>query len=214
MEYSLAIVDDHLLIAEALGEIIDGFDKYKLLFTAANGKVLIEKFKQNKNIPDIILLDIAMPEMDGFETAKWLTTKHPEVLILALSMQEDEQTLIKMIRCGAKGYLLKNVHRTELEKALDALVAKGFYYPDWATNKILHNLTNNSNDNSLPKLNAREIEFLKYATTELTYKEIGEKMFCSPRTVESYRDSLFEKLNLKTRIGLVVYAIKNGIIKL
>ena len=84
-------------------------------------------------------------------------------------------------------------------------------YPDWATNKILHNL-HDDKETSI-KLSDREIEFLNYAATELTYKEIAEKMFCSPRTVESYRDALFEKLNLKTRVGLVVYGIKNGIIK-
>ena len=213
MEHTIAIVDDHVLIAEALAEIIESFSQYKVLYTASNGKMLIERFKQTKNIPDIVLLDINMPEMDGFETAKWIVEKHPEVLILTLSMQEDEHTLIKMIKIGAKGYLLKNVHRTELEKALDAIVSKGFYYPDWATSKILHNIQGENNDPVI-KLSEREIEFLNYAATELTYKEIGEKMFCSPRTVESYRDALFEKLDLKTRIGLVVYAVKKGIIKI
>ena len=213
MEYSIAIADDHTLIADALAEIIESFAKYKVLYTASNGKMLMDKFKVAKNIPDIVLLDINMPEMDGFETAQWLVEKHPAVLILALSMHEDEQTLIKMIKCGARGYLLKNVHRTELEKALEALVSKGFYYPDWATSKILHNIQDENSPASTGKLSDREIEFLNYAATELTYKEIGEKMFCSPRTVESYRDALFEKLNLKTRVGLVVYAIKNDIIK-
>jgi len=213
LEHTIAIVDDHVLIAEALAEIIESFSQYKVLYTASNGKMLIERFKQTKNIPDIVLLDINMPEMDGFETAKWIVEKHPEVLILTLSMQEDEHTLIKMIKIGAKGYLLKNVHRTELEKALDAIVSKGFYYPDWATSKILHNIQGENNDPVI-KLSEREIEFLNYAATELTYKEIGEKMFCSPRTVESYRDALFEKLDLKTRIGLVVYAVKKGIIKI
>src|SRR5215471_10605980 len=165
MEYSIAIVDDHVLIADALAEIIQSFAKYKVLYTVSNGKMLIEKFKIARNIPDIVLLDINMPEMDGFETAKWLVEKNPEVLILALSMHEDEQTLIKMIKCGARGYLLKNVHRTELEKALDALVSRGFYYPDWATNKILHNIQD-ENAAATVKLSDREIEFLNYAATE------------------------------------------------
>ncbi len=215
MQHSVVIADDHILIAKALSGIIEDFNNYKVLYEVENGKALIEKFKQTKNIPDIVLLDINMPIMDGFETAIWLKQHHPEILILALSMQDDEKVLIKMIKNGASGYLLKNVHPAELEKALDTLISKGFYYPDWATNKILHEIQSDKLDkvNDKLKLNEREIEFLQYAATELTYKEIAEKMFCSPRTVESYRDALFEKLNFKTRVGLVVYAIKQGIIK-
>jgi DNA-binding NarL/FixJ family response regulator len=214
MQYSIVIADDHLLIAKALTSIIDSFSQYEVLYEVEHGQALIEKFKQRKNIPDIVLLDINMPIMDGFETAKWLKQNYPEILILALSMQDDEQVLIKMIKNGANGYLLKNVHPAELEKALDTLVTKGFYYPDWATNKMLHNIAVAEPDKKSGVISARETEFLQYAATELTYKEISEKMFCSPRTVESYRDSLFEKLNLKTRVGLVVYAMKNKIIKL
>jgi len=214
MEYSLVIVDDHLLIAKALSTIVENFRNYKVLYECEHGKYLIEKMKQPGHIPDIVLLDITMPVMDGFETARWLRTHHPEIRVMALSMQNDDEALIKMIKAGANGYLHKNVHPAELEKALDSLVSRGFYYPDWATSKLLSNIAGNGSHNEYGiQLNAKEIEFLKYAATELTYKEIGKKMFCSPRTVEGYRDSLFEKLNLKTRVGLVVYAIKTGIIR-
>ncbi len=212
MKYTIAIVDDHILIAKALASIIDNFSQYEVLYEAEHGSALIEKFKLSKNIPDIVLLDISMPVMDGFETAQWLRVNHPSVLILALSMQDDEQSLIKMIKCGANGYLLKNVHPLELEKALDSLLSKGFYYPDWATSKVLLNVAGAEGKNEAGiKLNDREREFLQYACTELTYKEIAEKMFCSPRTVEAYRDGLFERIGLKTRVGLVVFAIKNSI---
>ncbi len=208
---SIAIIDDHILIAKALTGIIENFKQFNVLYECENGKALQEKFFVKKNIPDIVLLDISMPIMDGFATAAWLKETHPEVLIMALSMQDDEQSLIKMIKSGAKGYLLKNVHPTELEKALNALVKNGSYYPEWATSKVFMSLTN---DNIAAKNNiqitAREKEFLQYSITEMSYKEIAEKMFCSPRTVESYRDSLFEKLDLKTRVGLAVYAMKNG----
>ncbi|MBS1772867.1 MAG: response regulator transcription factor [Bacteroidetes bacterium] len=209
MSYTVALVDDHILIAKAIAGIIDNFAKYEVLYEVENGKALIEKFKLPKNIPDIVLLDIAMPVMDGFETAKWIKENHPEVLVLALSMQDDEQSLIKMIKSGAKGYLLKNVHPTELEKALDTLVAKGFYYPDWVTNKIFLSIADEQHSTDIV-MTDREKEFLQHCCSELTYKEIGEKMFCSNRTVEGYRDSLFEKLGLKTRVGLVMYAIKSG----
>lgn len=214
MNYTVAITDDHILIAKALTEVIEKFTHYEVLYEVENGRLLTEKFKQKKNIPDIVLLDVSMPVMDGFETAAWLKKNHPEVFILALSMQDDEHTLIRMIKNGAHGYLLKNIHPAELEKALDTLVATGHYFPDWATSKLLKNISN-GDEQLVPAIafSDREKELLQYACTEMSYKEIGEKMFCSPRTVESYRDSLFEKLNLKSRVGLAVFALKNGFCK-
>jgi DNA-binding NarL/FixJ family response regulator len=215
MQYSLVIVDDHLLIAKAIANIIAGFKKYRVLYEVENGTALQEKFKKKDNIPDMVLLDISMPFMDGYDTARWLTQHHPQVQIMALTMQNEDEALIKMIKCGAKGFLHKNIHPTELELALETLTSKGYFFPAWATGKLLNNIVNEDKvDNSPVPLSAKEIEFLQHAASELTYKEIGEKMFCSPRTVEGYRDILFEKLNLKTRMGLVVYAIKNKIIKL
>jgi DNA-binding NarL/FixJ family response regulator len=211
MKHSIAIVDDHILIAKALTGIIENFTDFEVLYECENGKALQERMAVKKNAPDIVLLDISMPVMDGFETAQWLRESHPGVLIMALSMQDDEQSLIKMIKSGAKGYLLKNVHPAELEKALLALVKNGFYYPDWATSKVFLSLGSASvSQVDAVKITEREKEFLGYSVTEMGYKEIAEKMFCSPRTVESYRDALFEKLGLKTRVGLAVYAMKNG----
>lgn len=216
MKYNIVIVDDHLLIAKAISAIVEGFRDFNVLYEAENGQVLTNRFKQQKNIPDIVLLDISMPVMDGFETASWLKEQHPEVLVMALSVQDDDESLIKMIRKGARGYLHKNVHPAELEKALYTLVEKGMYFPDWATSKVFIQIANAEGQDpaQVMNLNNREIEFLQYAATEMTYKEIAEKMFCSPRTVESYRDSLFEKFGLKTRMGLVLHALKKGIIKL
>jgi DNA-binding NarL/FixJ family response regulator len=211
MQHTIAIIDDHILIAKALTGIIENFKQFEVLYECENGKALQEKLKVKKNIPDIVLLDISMPVMDGFATAQWLKETHPEILIMALSMQDDEQSLIKMIKSGAKGYLLKNVHPAELEKALDGLVKNGAYYPDWATSKVFNSLGAETTKNTAAiNITEREKEFLQYTVTEMGYKEIAEKMFCSPRTVESYRDALFEKLGLKTRVGLAVYAMKNG----
>jgi DNA-binding NarL/FixJ family response regulator len=215
MSHSIVIIDDHLLIAKALSSIIEHFKHYEVLYECENGQVLTEKLKLKKNIPDIVLLDIVMPVMDGFETAQWLKENHPGVLVMALTMQSDDESLIKMIKCGAKGYLHKNVHPVELEKALGMLVQKGFYYPDWATSRVLNNIAAGVDVQHLDhNLTDREKEFMEYACTELTYKEIGEKMFCSARTVEGYRDALFEKLGMKTRVALALYAVKIGIHKL
>lgn len=215
MKYKVAITDDHLLIAKAIGSIVEGFKDFEVLYEVENGKALQDKFKMAKNIPDIVLLDISMPVMDGFATAAWLKEKHPEVLIMALSVQDDDESLIKMIKAGARGYLHKNVHPAELEKALQTLVSKGMYYPDWATSRVFIKMAQSDEQGNNPDavISEREKEFLQYACSELTYKEIGEKMFCSPRTVESYRDSLFEKLGVKTRVALALYAVKIGLHK-
>jgi DNA-binding NarL/FixJ family response regulator len=215
MTHSIAIIDDHLLIGKALSAIIEHFSRYKVLYECENGQALIERLNQKKNIPDIILLDIVMPVMDGFETALWLKENHPQILVMALTMQNDDESLIKMIQCGAKGYLHKNVHPVEFEKALDMLVQKGFYYPDWATSRVLSSIATAGDKQQADfTLTDREKEFMKYACSELTYKEIGEKMFCSVRTVEGYRDALFEKLAIKTRVALALYAVKTGLYKL
>jgi DNA-binding NarL/FixJ family response regulator len=215
MEHSIVIVDDHLLIAKAIANIIASNKKYTILYEVENGLMLQEKFKTKANIPDIVLLDISMPLMDGYETARWLTQHHPQVQVMALTMQNEDEALIKMIKCGAKGFLHKNIHPTELNLALDTLISVGYFFPSWATGKLLSNIANEEKVENMPvPLSAKEIEFLQHAASELTYKEIGEIMFCSPRTVEGYRDALFEKLHLKTRMGLVVFAIKNKIIKL
>jgi DNA-binding NarL/FixJ family response regulator len=213
MKYSIVIVDDHILIAKALQSIISYFDTFEVLYECANGKELQEKFEIEKNIPNIVLLDISMPIMDGFETAKWLNEKHPKVLIMALSMQDDDNSLIKMVKNGASGYLLKNTHPLELEKGLNSLIKNGNYFPEWAASKVFANLSSDSkNSKMVIHISEREKEFLQYSVTEMHYKEIAENMCCSPRTVEGYRDNLFDKLELKTRVGLAVYALKNGFV--
>ncbi|WP_276966516.1 response regulator transcription factor [Chryseobacterium sp.] len=210
MKKSIVIVDDHILIAKALEGIIGNFSEFEVIYVSENGKDLIQKFEEGNPIPDIILLDISMPIMDGFETAVWLTKNHPDIKIMALSMQGDDNSVIKMIRSGAKGYLLKNTHPRDLETALTRLNSDGFFYPDWASKIIFSNLNKETETEIAVKISDREKEFLKYTVTELSYKEIADRMCCSPRTVESYRDQLCEKLDLKTRVGLAVFAIKNG----
>ena len=213
MKITVVIVDDHMLIAKALQSIISKFDNFEVLYECGNGQELQTKLKTAINAPTIVLLDISMPVMNGYETAKWLSENYPDVLIMALSMQDDESSLIKMIQNGAKSYLLKNAHPAELENALKMLVKNGHFYPDWASSKLFASIHSNqfSTDAKI-NFNDREKEFLRYIITELTYKEIADKMCCSPRTIEGYRDALCEKLDLKTRVGLAVFAIKNQLV--
>jgi len=213
----LAIVDDHKLFRDGLAELISGFSEYKVIIEADNGADFIRQL-DGKDVPDIILLDINMKEMDGFETAEWLKENHPEIKILVLSMYENENAIIRMLKSGARGYVLKDIRKKELEQALSSLVSKGYYYTDLITGKLIHVI--NSLDEVKPgqslkdlaSITQREIEFLKLACTELTYKDIAEKMHLSVHTIDGYRDALFEKLNVKSRIGLAVYAIKNKIV--
>jgi DNA-binding NarL/FixJ family response regulator len=210
----VAIVDDHAMFRKGLAALVRLFPTYDVLFDATNGKDFIQQLDKDQ-IPDIVLLDITMPEMDGYETAEWIHDNHPEIKILALSTMDSETSIIKMIRSGAKGYILKDAEPEELKLAFDEVLSRGYFYNELVSRKVLnavHHLTETKNQTAtFAHLTPREIEFLKYACTELTYKEIADKMSLSVRTVEGYRDTLCEKLDLKTRVGLAMYAIKNGI---
>lgn len=212
----IVLIDDHILLRNGLAQLIESFGEYEVLFQADNGAHFIDQLDQY-NLPEIILMDIHMPIMNGLETSLWLKDNHPEIKILALSMYDKETDIIKMFKAGAKGYILKDCEPSELKEALESLVTKGFYYNEMVTGKLIHSInTSNPALSSLIKdveLNDREITFLKLVCSELTYKEIAEKMFVSPRTVDGYRDSLFAKLNIKTRVGLVMYAFRNRIVE-
>lgn len=213
----LAVVDDHKLFRDGLTELINGFSEYKVIIEADNGKDFIKQVSE-KGSPEIVLLDINMKEMDGFETAEWLKENYPDAKVLVLSMYENENAIIRMIKAGVRGYVLKDIRKKELELALSSLVTKGHYYTDLVTGKLIHVFNNidekkpgqSSKDNTL--LSPKETEFLKLVCTEMTYKEIAEKMHLSTHTIDGYRDSLFEKLDIKSRVGLVLFAVKNKIV--
>jgi two-component system, NarL family, invasion response regulator UvrY len=211
---TIVLTDDHVLLRNGLAALVKSLG-HTVLFEADNGKDLIGKMDK-KNLPEVILMDINMPEMDGYDTAQWLKENHPDIKVLALSMYDNENAIIRMLKAGAKGYILKDCEPSELKAAIDAVVSKGYYYSDLVSGKLIHAINkiedSGSDVNTLANLNERETDFLKYACTELTYKEIADKMFVSPRTIDGYRDALFEKLHVKTRVGLVMYAIKNGIV--
>jgi DNA-binding NarL/FixJ family response regulator len=211
---NIVLVDDHSLLRNGLAELVKS-QGHAVLFEADNGKDFTTKL-DTKLLPDVVLMDINMPEMDGFETTQWLKVNHPGVHVLALSMYDNETSIIRMLKCGAKGYILKDSEPAELKAAIHALMDKGFYYSDLVSGKLMHAINKMDDDGDglkkLVPLNDRETEFLKYTCTELTYKEIADKMFLSPSTIDGYRDALFEKLHVKTRVGLVMYEIKNGIV--
>lgn len=205
---TIGLVDDHTLLRNALAGLINSFADYEVTLQASNGTELLEILTK-KNQPDIIVMDINMPHMDGFETCGILAKKFPGIKILALSMHSEETVIIKMIRAGAKGYLLKSANADEIHHAFNALINNQFYLPEAISERIALGLQSGGEG---VELNERETEFLKLICLELSHKEIGNRMNISKRTVDYYRDALFKKLNTNTRVGLVKYAIKHDLI--
>lgn len=211
---SIAIVDDHNLFRSGVANLLSEFEEIDVLFQASSGLDLQQKLSPD-NLPDIILMDIAMPFMDGYEATKWVTTLYPQICVLALSMFDDEKSIINMLRAGACGYLLKESNASDLLEAIKVTKEKGLFINENVSGRMLMSLRNDSKNSSDElKLSQREMDFLQFCSTELTYKEIAERMNVSPRTVDNYRESLFSKLNIKSRTGLVVYGIRNSLIQI
>lgn len=209
MEYTVVVVDDHMLLSQAIGGLVQAFEQFKVLYLCRNGQELIDKFQSPKNIPDVVLMDVNMPILNGIETTTYLKDHFPAVKVLGLSVDEEESTILKMLRAGAKGYLLKDVRKVELKEALLEVIEQGYYHTNTVAKLLVDSLRNK--DDSVIYLKEREIEFMKYVCSEMTYREIAGEMCLSPKTIEGYRDVLFDKLNLRNRTGLVIYAIKNKI---
>ncbi len=207
---TVALADDHTMFRRGLISILKPYRHIEVLFDAANGQELINKIHAAEEKPDICIIDINMPEMNGYDTAKYIKRHFPKIKMLALSMYDDEDNIIRMLRYGANGYLLKDIEPDVLVDALKRIKEQGFYHSELITSDILNSLQ----DAHTIMLSSAEVEFLKMACTEMTYKEMANTMGVSERTVDGYRDRLFGKLDVKSRIGLVIYAIRNNIVDL
>lgn len=208
----IALADDHEIFRNALGLLINTFDKCSVILEAGTGNELISKIEAGV-IPDIILLDLSMPDFDGYETAKWLQLNKPEINILMLSMYDTEPAMLRMLQLGVKGFLRKDISPSELKTAINSVMQIGYYYTNDTTGKLI-NLFRKSQEQSVllkSMLTEMEMRFLKWVCTELTYKEIAREMHVNVRAVDNLRDNLFEKLEVKNRVGLVMYSIKHGI---
>ena len=209
----VGLVDDHVLLRKGLASLLVD-NGYPTVIQADNGKQFIEKLDRGE-VPDIVLLDINMPVMDGYATALWLKEHHPQMKVLALSMYDDEHSIIRMLRHGAGGYILKDCEPAELKIAIEAILQKGYYHNELVSSKLIHTMQNADNGsvrNGYPELSTKEVKFLQLICSEMTYKEISAVMKLSPRTIDGYRDALFEKLGIKSRVGLVMFAIRNHLI--
>lgn len=208
--YKLILADDHILLRDALTNLLNNCDEFVVIAKAGNGEEVIDSVK-NGYKPDIILMDLNMPKIDGYETAKWLTEHHPQIKIVILTMYDSEIALIRLLQAGVHGFLKKDIHPSVLKNALLEVAAGEYYYSNHTSFKIV-SLFRKTSDIEKSILNEKEIEFLKLASTDLTYKEIARHMNMTPRQIDTYRDMLFTKLEVKSRVGMVIYAIKNGLV--
>ncbi len=213
MQVTIGLVDDHQLFLKSLILMLESFKNYDVVVEASNGKELQEKLLAAKLLPDIMLIDVAMPVMDGIETAKWLTETYPAIKLVALSMNDNDNSIIAMIKAGCCAYLLKDTHPTELEKALEAIYTKGYYNGD-LVNINYRRLMLTENESIHALISDRDKAFLKLASSDLTYKQIAVLMKVSERTVDSFRETLFQKFNVQSRVGMVMEALRRSLISL
>ena len=212
--HKIFLIDDHVLLRDALATLINNFDECEVVAVASEGEELI-KLLHSGIKPDIVILDLNMPGMDGYATAEWLKKNRPEIKILILTMYDSEVALIRLLQTGVRGFLKKDIHPNDLKIAIFSVAEDGYYYSHSATGKLAAFFYRNDESQMRFEksiLNEKEIEFLKLASTELTYKEIAGKLNLTPRNIDVYRDTLFEKLDVKSRVGLALYAVKNGIV--
>ncbi|MCD9574036.1 response regulator transcription factor [Flavobacterium soyae] len=206
----IIIVDDHQLFSQSLELLIKSFGGYDVIERFENGKVFISYLQENPHTNiDLVLLDVNMPVLDGLSTMKWVKENRSDLKVIALSVNDDEEIIIKMITNGAKGYLLKDTSPEIFKEAIECVIEKGFYFTE-SVSAMLVNKVNS--DNKKISLKEKELVFIKHACTEMTYKEIASEMCLSPKTIDGYRECLFDKLEIKTRIGLVLYAVKHKIV--
>jgi len=210
----VALADDHILLRDALASLINTFENCTVIFKASNGKEAVERI-QNNQIPDVLILDLNMPLMDGYQTSCWLHEHYPKIHVLMLTMYDTDLTLIRLLQAGVRGFLKKDVHPDELRFAIRSVKESGYYYSHNVTGKLVNMFRGTTDDSSIKRsglLNEQELQFLKLCCTENTYKEIATEMGLSPRTVDNLRDQLFARLELKSRVGLAMYAIRHGLI--
>jgi len=213
MKTLIGLVDDHQLFLKSLSLMLESFQHYEVVVEALNGKDLQEKLAHKDKIPDMMLIDVNMPVMDGIETTKWLSSTYPAMQLIALSMNDKDKAIINMFRAGCCAYMLKDTHPTELEKALQEVKTKGYYNAD-AGNVNFRRLLMKADEKPEITLTAKELQFLKFACSEFTYKQIADKMSLSERTIDGYRESLFQKFHVQSRVGLCLEALRKEFVTL
>ncbi len=212
-QIQVALVDDHVSLRNSLAASVSRFKNCSVLFEADHGEHM-KTFILKHYIPDIILLDIDMPVLDGFDSAIWLTKNYPQIKIVTLSMNVDEKSIVKMIRFGSKSFIDKASKLSLIEEAIHAVMLNNFFMPPNINDKLIRGMQTEKEELLKPEeLTDTERRFLVHCCSELTYNQIAKLMFVSPRTAEDYRYNLYKKLKVSSRTGLTLYAIKTGLVK-
>lgn len=214
MKIKVGVTDDQQLFLKSLCTLINTFPSFEVVVDALNGEDLLQKLATLKVLPDIILLDVNMPVMEGPEAAQRVAEKYPLIRTAALSVKDDDMTVISMIKGGCCAYLLKDIHPNELEKALLEIQEKGFYNGDAFNINYRRLIVAQQQVKTGPNITDKEKKFLQLACSDLTYKQIASKMNVSERTIDGYREVLFEKLNVQSRVGMVMEAIRKNYISI
>lgn len=206
----IAVADDHALFREALCGMIDTWENCKVTIRAENGRQLLDRINP-KNPPEIVLTDLQMPEMNGYETARVLSEKYKEVKILVISQYHSEEMLLQLIRCGVHGFVYKNDDPTRLKRALLAILKEGFFFTDHSATKLIKNAIHGGQVSIKNELSSEEFDFLHLICSDKSYKEIAFEMKIPERHVEYIRNSLFDRFDVKTRTGLAIAALQKGL---
>ncbi|WP_422358839.1 response regulator [Reichenbachiella sp.] len=209
-EITIGMADDQQLFLKSLSTLINQFNHCQVIVEGMHGKDLWDKLERLPDLPDIVLLDVNMPVMGGIATAQSLAKAYPGLKLVALSMKDDDSTIISMLKAGCCAYLLKDIHPAELELALKEIHEKGFYNADADNIRYRRMLTNELSDTA--ELSDMELTFLQYACSDLTYKQIADKMNKAVRTVDGYRESVFQKFKVQSRVGMAMEAIRRELV--
>ena len=207
----LVLVDDHQMFLDGLEMILSSQADFHIVGTARDGWQALSIIEEQK--PDVILSDLNMPEMDGLELVKRLKQKFPEIKVLVLSMMNDKETVSSIMDVEAEGFILKNSNKADLVKAVKAVYAGDTYYSNEILTIMLSRYQRKARQEEAKKLlTERELEILQLVAEEMTSEKIAEKLFISPRTVETHRKNILAKTQANTLIGLIKFAVKNDLI--
>jgi two-component system, NarL family, invasion response regulator UvrY len=207
----IAVADDHSLFRESLCAMIDTWENCKVIIQATNGKQLIERLG-TKDLPDLALIDLAMPEMNGYETIKAVKEKFPDVKLLAMSYYNSEEVVWQLIKYGAQGFVNKHDEVIRLKKAIGEVIYSGYFFSDHTASKLVRKALQTGILSIKNSLSEKEVIFLRYVCSEKTYKEIAQAMGLEERQAEYLRNTLFQRFGVTTRTGLAIMAMEKGLI--